>query len=728
MTRRDDFPLALRYAPPLPVTPEQDELDPLGIVRLIRRRFWQIVGVSSLVVALALPLILGMKPTYYAGSRLLIQNPLTTALASSAEDRMVRLNLTTEVERVLSRDVAVQVIQELGIDERAEFNPALREESWLDRARVSVRRALAPDPAVTSGPPADEMDGVIAVYLDALTVAREPMSDVVRIGFVSEDPALAADVPNVLLQVYLTEREASLARDVQRAGDWLDGRIAEQKARVAAAAADLEAFGESSGLAFGDPLTQANQVVTTLTAVRTDIERKRFELQANLADLGTERPALDKIALIDSPALDDLDRDLRLRRAELERLLGTYGNNHASVAAARSAVEAIEDELDIGIDRHIQSMRSKLAMLDQQDSAVAAQLAAAAETISGLDAAASQRHELKRVADAEQATLERLQEQGRALAAEGKLPVADVDVLSPATPPLAPIGRGRAFYLLAVSVAAGLIGLTVAVALEFVDRSVRSFQQLQGIAGLAKASMVPLVPRRIAGSVAGLVERGHEGRFGESMRGLVLTLRQIAGGSLPASILVASPLPGEGKSLIAAALAVEIAAGGQRVLLVDADPAHGRLHRLFGGREAPGVAEYLRGEAELDDVIRHDAKSGVDYIARGMRTPGRLGGRDRIGELVAAAKESGRLLIFDSPPAFASIETTKLAAAAERTLLVVRWGRTSRDAVESAMLQLRTEYGEDVLGVINMVDPRRNNLYGYKESENYAKALRRYEV
>ena len=72
-----------------------------------------------------------------------------------------------------------------------------------------------------------------------------------------------------------------------------------------------------------------------------------------------------------------------------------------------------------------------------------------------------------------------LQEQGRALAAEGKLPVADVNVLSPATPPVAPISRGRLFYLLVVSFAAGLVGLTIATALEFLDRSVRSFQQLQ---------------------------------------------------------------------------------------------------------------------------------------------------------------------------------------------------------------------------------------------------------
>ena len=382
MTRRDDFSLALRYAAPPPMTPDQDELDALGIVRLIRRRLWQIVGIAALVVALAFPLILGLKPSYYAESRLLIQNPLTTALASSAEDRMVQLNLTTEVERMQSRDVAAQVIRALDIDARPEFNGDLREESWLDRGRAFVRQALDSDPAGPAGPPIDEMDLVIPAYLAALSVAREPMSDVVRIGFVSEVPELAAAVPNALLEVYLADREASLARNVQRADDWLDVRIAEQKARVEAATAALAAYGVASGLASGDPLTRANQVVATLATVRTDIERKRFELKANLANLDAASNPSDKVALIGAAAPEALDRDLRQRRNELDRLLKTYGDNHASVAAAKSAVEATKSELGVEIARHVQSMASKLVALDQQDTAIASQLAAATETIS----------------------------------------------------------------------------------------------------------------------------------------------------------------------------------------------------------------------------------------------------------------------------------------------------------------------------------------------------------
>ena len=432
MTRRDDFSVALRYAAPPPVAPDQ-ELDALGVVRLIRRRFWQIVGIAALIVALAFPLILGLKPTYYADSRLLIQNPLTTALASSAEDRMVQLNLTTEVERMLSRDVSVRVIRKLGIDALPEFNGSLRAKSWLDGARALVRGIFDSGAAEPAEPP-DDMDLVIPAYMAALGVSREPMSDVVRIGFASEDPALAAAVPNALLEVYLADREASLARNVRRADDWLEARVADQTARVAAATAAFEDFGEASGLSFGDPLASATQTVATLAAVRTDIERKRFELSANLADIEAAGSPSDKAILAGTAAVEALERDLRQRRNELDRLLQTYGDSHTSVAAARSAVSAGETELEIEIARHVQAARAKLAALDQQDAAIAAQMADAAGTISRLEAARSHRTELRRIADAEQAALERLQEQGRALAAEGELPVADVDVLSPATP------------------------------------------------------------------------------------------------------------------------------------------------------------------------------------------------------------------------------------------------------------------------------------------------------
>ncbi len=727
MTRPDNFSQALRYAAPPAMAPGDDAFDAVDIVRLIRRRFWLIIAISAVIVALVLPMILGMRPTYTAGSRLLIQNPLTTALASSAEERMVELNLTTEVERLLSRDMAAKVIRALGIDARPEFNPLLQEPSWLDGIRARVRGMLATETPVDLGHELDSIDLVIPGYLASLRVAREPYSDVVRIDFTSEDPELAAAVPNTLLNVYTSEGEANLARNVQRADDWLSQRIAEQQARVDAALAVVANFEKSSGLTSGDGRTAALQTISTLTAVRTDLARQRSEITSRLADLDAARTPLEKVTLIDATWLTELSRDIRAKQLELDRLLRTKGNNHPDVAAARMAVDDLVAQRDSEVNRQVQLLRSKLAALDPQDAALAEQLTVAGATLARLDGLEARRDELKRIAGAEQAALERLEEQSRALTAEGKLPVADIEVLSPATPPLMSNGRGRLFYLVAACFAAGMVGLTTACGIELFDRSVRSFEQLRNVPGLTGAAMVPRVSRRVAGSVAGLVRRGSEGLFGEALLGIVLALRQAGGGRLPASVLVSSPLPGEGKSLIATALAVECVAGGQQVLLVDGDAAHGRLHRLFGAPEAPGFTDYLRGTAELDDVIRHDPESGIDYVARGSRQAGRMRDDDRIARLVEKAKASGRMLILDSAPVLASAQTVKLASQVEQRLLAMRWGRTTRNAVDQAVMQLHGgDFGDPVLGVITMVNPRRHALYGFKDAESFSRPLRRY--
>ena len=727
VTRRDDFSVAMPYAAPPPMNPNEGELDPLGLVRLIRRRLLPIIGTTLLVVALAFPFISSLESTYYSESRLLIQSPLATTLTSSTEERIVTLDLAAEVERMLSRDVLVKAIQKLKIDQIPEFNGALREETSLDRVRGMVRGLLDGKPKALPAP-VDELEYVIPAFRGALMIAREPASNIVRIGFSSRDPALAAAVPEALLGVYLDDREATLARNVARTDGWLHGRVRDQTARVNAATAAVEAFGVSSGLASDDALARATQGETMLLSVRTDIERKRFELRATLADLEASATPSDKVALIEFAPLAGLDRDLRMRRSELERLLRTFDANNASVAAAQLAVRSAENELATEIDRQIQFMRSRLAVLDQQDTVVAKQLADATRVTTRLTAAATEQERLRGVVATEQATLERILEQGRALSAESTLPVADVEVLSPAALPMGPVGKGRLFYLLVVSFAAGCLGLTVAAGLELFDRSVRSFQQLRAVAGLTPVGMVPRVSRDVAHSRAGLVGQGHEGAFGEGLRGLVLSLKQNNGGRLPASILVTSAFPGEGKSLIAAALAIELAASGQRVLLVDGDGAHGRIHQMFEGDASPGIAEYLRAEVEFDDIIRHDEASGVDYVARGVEATGRPRENDRVAALFQMARERGWLLICDSSPVFARVETTKLATFAERTLLVIRWGRTSRVAVDAAVSQLRASIGANPLGVINMVHPRRHSLYGFKESESYSGALRRYQT
>ncbi len=725
MTKPDDFSRALLYAAPPQAQAEDDELDALVIVRLLRRRLWLIAGITLAITLLALPGILNRQPVFYAESRMLIQNPLATTLTSSSEDRLVKLNLTTEVERLMSRDTAKRVIEELDLAARPEFNPALREESTSSAIKGSLRGLLfgAPPP---SAPASDSTSIILPEFFNGLRVSKEAGSDVVQIGFESLDPELAAAVPNTLLHVYLDERRAHLADEVAQAHAWIDQRIGEQHDRIAAATAAVEDYSRSAGLNGKDPSDGIAEQLRALGAQRTEIGRSRADLASTIASIEAAPALADKVMLTDSVALATIGRDLQNQQYDLDRLLRIYGNSHDQVLAARARIADTSAQLATEIDRFVQSLRSRITALDRADEGIAANLAEARAALTRRQDAEAERADLQRQVDAEQTALERLEEQSRTLTAEGKLPVADVEMLSPATVPLYASSRGRSFYLAAALVLAGMVGVTIACVVEMLDRSLRSHEQLRGIGGLLPAGLVPRLPRKMARHLSDLAAVRPAGMFGGAVRSVALAIEQAGDGRPPASLLVTSPLPAEGKTVLASALALEFSAAGQPVLLVDGDLARGRVHGLFGVEDQPGLSDILAGERLPADVVRTDEATGIAFIPRGNARAA-TADRASLGRLLDFARDSGRMLIIDSAPVLGSAETAAIAGCVERTLVVARWGSTSRHAFEAAVERLQAVRQDRLLVAINMVQPRRHALYGFKDATLFSRSLRRYQ-
>jgi uncharacterized protein involved in exopolysaccharide biosynthesis/Mrp family chromosome partitioning ATPase len=714
----------VRQPPPPPVQLRDDELDVLAVFRLIRRRILLILLVGFLLTAAALPSILSMEKVYFAHSRLLIQMPLTTSLAAPPTERLGELDLNTELQRVSARDIAVRVIHEFDLAEREEFNPELRREPLLGRARAAVRGWIVGEEL--EEPEGSLMDQVIAEFLARLSVQRSGQSEVVEIGFLSQDPELAAAVANALVRIYLEERDESLRQRVDAADRWLAGRIAEQRARVSKASLAIKEFRESTGLASRDAQTDAARTISTLTARHAEITTSRAELAATLAGFEAVRGKPEAAEAVDSETMAELQRELQVGTRELAMLLETYGDNFGGVVDARAQVDEIEAAIAGEVERHIQSLRTSAAALEREEQAVLAGLDTARATLRRVEALETEMRGLQRTAEREQKALEELEQQRRALQRQGELPVAEVEVLSPAAVPLYPEGRSRLIYLLAAMVAAGGVALTAAFVREMLDNGVRSPQQLEGIAGIVPAGMVPKLSIRGAPNLPDLVRLQPGGMFADTIRGLVLSLERVGNGNLPGSLTVTSALPGEGKSLIAASIAVELAAAGRRVLLVDGDLRLGKVHGFFGGNAEPGLADFLCGVRGLDDVTCHDEDTGVDYIPRGSLRLVPFHEQQNVARLIEHARKADQIVIFDSAPILATTETSVLAGLSERTVLVVRWGRTPRRTVELAVQKLLSATHEEIAVAINMVNPRRHALYGFKDAGLFQPELRKY--
>jgi uncharacterized protein involved in exopolysaccharide biosynthesis/Mrp family chromosome partitioning ATPase len=227
--------------------------------------------------------------------------------------------------------------------------------------------------------------------------------------------------------------------------------------------------------------------------------------------------------------------------------------------------------------------------------------------------------------------------------------------------------------LLVAFVVAALLGAFFAFLWEYVDDAVWTAAAAEGASG---RRLLGLVPKGRAGE---LDPRGPpRGRLAGGVDGVVAALRLHGSGSRGVVVL-ASPAPRAGTSLLAAHAAVAIARRGARVLLVDADLRRPRQHVLFGVEPGTGLAGYLAAEA-AEPAIVATAVAGVDLLPAGSpaleATPALLD-TDRFTALLARLATLYDTVVVDTPPLSAGSEAPTVGRLAAAVVLVAAQGRTA---------------------------------------------------
>ncbi|MBY5336744.1 exopolysaccharide biosynthesis protein [Rhizobium leguminosarum] len=712
----------MRYDPRFQVETKADNFDLGSVFRLVRRRMIMIIAITALLMAPTVIIISGLKPAYQAWARLIIHQPLATSLGAD-DSHSDLLDAKSETERLLSRSIAERVVHELRFNVRPEFNPALREISSIDRIRAMLRGLF--DTEKPTSPVRDNIDAIIPEYFRALGVWHEDKSDVIQISFTSNDPELAAAVPNRIISIYLDERKDSLGSRLNSAQKWIRQRITEQQARADIARDAARNYQESMDVVSKeDAQDERIKSIIEVTGREGKIEESRLEVKATISTLeATDNAsvAAENIAVPDN--ISTKQRDLRAQEQDLARLLQTYDGNAETVVDLRGKIQESRADLNLATKQYLQTMRTKLAALDHEAKSIQSILAEAHEKRTREALVQSELTRLQHIADLEQTSLDKLEDQRRDLAAKAMLPGAELEVLSPASVPIAAQGRGRLFYLVGALLAAISGAVTAAFVIEMSDRTVRSFDQITAMGRTIPAGLIPHLARWENSKT--MFEHMPVPMFDEAIRTVVLSLKQSNGGKSPSSIVVTSAHSGEGKSLVARSLAIELAAAAIPVLLVDGDLRRGKLDSFFRSGLMYGLNEFLNGQADLRDIVyRHP--SGIDFIPSGRFSLQRRTRSNGLAEIIEMAGAAGQIVIFDSAPVLASTDTVHLTALVERTLAVVRWGKTSRRAVEFSLQQMKSSRNSEIVVAINNVNPKSHALYNFSDSELFSKSLMKY--
>lgn len=293
---------------------------------------------------------------------------------------------------------------------------------------------------------------------------------------------------------------------------------------------------------------------------------------------------------------------------------------------------------------------------------------------------------------------------------EATIKATVVDAANLPTGPVSPnparnIGLGLLLGLLA--------GAAIAIARDSFDTTIQSTKQL-----------VPLVPAPIIGTISYdtdavdtplITSIDTYAPRAEAFRVLRTNLQFIDPDAQHKVFVVTSSLPGEGKTTTAVNLALALAEGGEKVVLVEGDLRRPKISEYMRVESAVGLTTVLIGKISLADAVQPSATNGLDILTSGSTppNPAELLKSGAMSALIASLRESHDIVLIDAPPLLPVTDGALLAAQADGALLVVRYGKTTTDQVALAVDRLEA-VGATPLGVIfNMTPAKGGDGYGY---------------
>jgi len=710
------------------------EFDLRALYRTLRKRLGLIVSLTLGLTALVMVVVLQQTPLYIAETQVLLDRQkmqVTDMEAVMSGMPADSATVDSEVEILRSRALAARVVESLNLMQDPEFNVNLREPSvlrWLD-PRVWIGEALKlvedkPAPQNEDLRARAELNGVINALLGQLTVSRQRLSYVINISFVSEDPDKVARIANEIAETYILDQLEAKFNATRQANDWLSRRLDELRRQVQDSERAVEIYRSEQGLESSAGMTVGEQQLSELNAqlilARTSLAEARAK-HDRARQIRSSGGTIESMAdVVQSTTISQLRQKQAELARELANLESRYGPRHPEVVNAEAQRRDIERQIGSEISRIIGSLQNNVAVAETRVASLEESLREIRGETGDSGQAMVQLRELERVASANRAVYESFLNRFKETSQQQDLQVPDSRVISSATAPSRPSYPRKARSTMLAFILSGMLGVGLALLLEHLDDGLQTGRDVEQALGLPHLVSLPATP----------AEKGADGKvmspqdymlakplsaFSESLRSLRSVLQLSNVDNPPKVILFTSALPSEGKTTTSAGFARAAAASGLKVALIDCDLRHPSVHKAFGlPRPEAGLVEFLAERLDLSQVMVKDPKSELDIlpIATGTANPSDVLGSAQMKLLLERLRADYDLVVLDSAPVLPVSDSRVLSGIADKTVYVVRWNETPRDAALAAIRELRL-YDANIAGaVLAIVDVARQAKYG----------------
>ena len=704
----------------------------LGFLWRRKLRIALVAAAAMACFTLAVNLI---PPTYRASSAVLFQGDHPGATRDDdgqREPAFAADTLSNEIELLTSEELLGKVAATLDLTHDPEFGAGARfmperlaaafdaAGSWARQVRSRLDPGRPPVPSHAGQD--DRLMETVDTLRSRLAIVPVGLSRVIRITAQAQDPNLAATLANAVAAAYADSRAEAKATATRDAHEWIEQRLNTLHERALRSASAYDAFRHENGAVRAKDGTISQDQVPQISGELTQARALRSTLQFTLDQVSGKGDAdIDRLApASDYALLARLREQLAVataRRAEIE---AAGGSALANAVANRAQIADITRLIARERSRVRAALQDQLAAAQSNEQRLSAALDALKAKVDTADPGGAQMQALEREANADADAYRTFVSRAEQTDPEQTYQPPSVRILSRAVAPRHPASPNEWVILPGALLLALGIGTAAAFVTESRRRGVFTQRDLPRPDGQVPLGMLPLVRRG---------DRKMTQVWEEAVAQVLARILLPHRGIRPASILVTSALPREGKTRVAIALAAAARNRDARVLLVDADLRCRALSRAAGlGRSESNLVRLLAGAIDVDDAPTYHDGWGFAVLPAGELpdSPVNLLATQAWENALRDLEEYYDLVIIDTPPVLAAGDTWLMARHADATVVVAEWAITPAPAIKLAVEQLSSAHAR-VLGlVLTKVAPHEHASYGYDDSVLFSPKLLRY--
>lgn len=736
---------------------KSSEFDLFSILRVLRRQRWVIIGSIALGMACVGVYLSFAKSVYTAQTTLMVDARAKKIVRSEevlASLRPSDAAINSEIAVIQSPGVLSAVIRKLKLHEDPEYSNKLAEPSvWAkilkaiglsNNAKAARADDLAGDKAAAGPQDSDQTTlSIVRALKKNLQVYPEAYSYLVNIKFTANDPEKAARIANQIAETYLVEQLEARFRATKRATLWLNERLVQLRQRVTQSEQRVGEYKakfnllDTGGETFGErELTKLNEQLVLAKANKAEAEVKYKRLKEVLSKAGKISGVAAFVQSEIIVRLRTLLADTAKREAELT---ARFRARHPQVLAVRAERRDLRTQINREARRIYENARNTYEVSKSRVESLESSLKHLTQRTYNSRAAAIKLRELQQEAQANREIYAAFLTRFKEASEQQTLQNSDFRVIAPASPPeFASAPKKKKIALVGVALFA-VFGVGLAFLNELLDKSFKTSRQVEDVLRVPHLASVPMLTKQ---------DRTHEGRwlpeeevviakpfsdFAQALSNVRIGVRRLSGGEDPRVILMTSAIPDEGKTMLSACLARQIALREKKTLVIDADLRYGALSDRIAKKSAEGLSTILEGRSKWQDAIQIDKLSGLHILPAALRKcdAAELLSSAEMKELLRDVRHHYDVIVIDSAPVVPVIDTHALIEMVDVAILTIAWGETAQEVSEEAVKYFRRIRPGITGAILNKIDYKTLAEYdvlqsyygyGYKGDDKAAKA------